>query len=113
MLIFRDRTRQRAVHSAADVLAQLLRSNSLKPHRFHRNSAIGPFVVAHVCRERALVIELRDAPRAPRTPRTEESREANRRALLRELGFRLLRVSRSELLGRPEQVLAQVRAALR
>ena len=89
------------------MLAQLLRSNSLKPHRFQRNSAIGPFVVEHVCRERALVVELRDAPRA------EGSREANRRALLRELGFRLLRVSRSELLGRPEQVLAQVRAALR
>jgi very-short-patch-repair endonuclease len=91
------------------VLAQLLRSNSLKPHRFQRNSAIGPFVVEHVCRERALVVELRNAARAPRA---EETREANRRALLLELGFRLLLVSRSELLGRPQQVLAQVRAAL-
>ena len=105
--VFRDRTRQRTAHTAADVLWQLLQARSLKPHRFHRNSEIGPFLVEYVCLERALIVELRDSlgPKG--------SREQNRRALLQELGFGLLSISQRELLARPDHALARIRAALR
>ncbi|HEY4368498.1 MAG TPA: DUF559 domain-containing protein [Steroidobacteraceae bacterium] len=105
--LFRDRTRQRTGHRAADVLGQLLQSKSLKPHRFIRNGEIGPFLVGHVCRERALVVELASRGSAPGIP------EQNRRALLLEPGYSLLVVDRRELSTQPERVLARIRAALR
>jgi len=105
--VFRDRTRQRIGHAPADVLAHLLRSRSLKPHRFDRNASIGPFLVAHACVERGLVVELREGPR-PCSPR-----ELNRRTLLQELGYTLVWISPRELLAHPDRALAHIRQALR
>lgn len=110
--LFKDRTRQRHVQRAADVLARLLHSNSLKPHRFQRDATIGPFVVQHVCRERSLVVELAEGSRHEASAE-EKSREHSRRSLLREFGFSLLLVSRRELFNRPDQTLARLRALLR
>ena len=44
--------------STDDRLRRLLRSRSLHPHHFTARCEIGPFVVANVCAERSLVVEL-------------------------------------------------------
>lgn len=102
--VFRNRVRARteATQSPDDVLALLLRSKKLRPHRFVRHCEIGPFVVAHVCAQRALVIDL------SRDPRATESRNS----FLESLGYRILRVSRREVMTRPESVIARVCSAL-
>lgn len=100
------RTARPEPHSATENrLHRLLQSRSLHPHRFAARCEIGPFVVAHVCRERSLVVELR--ARA-------EQREAQlrRAAFLAELGYTVLQICPAELRRHPRQVLRQVRAAL-
>jgi very-short-patch-repair endonuclease len=108
--VFKDRTRARAYTTQApnDVLARLLQSKSLRPHVFVRSSEVGPFIVDHVCHAQALVVELSRG-------RLEES-EPRRRAridFINELGYRVLQVTRQDVLNHPDRVLAQVRAALR
>jgi very-short-patch-repair endonuclease len=44
--------------STEDRLRRLLRSRALRPYRFNARCEIGPFVVANVCPERSLVVEL-------------------------------------------------------
>lgn len=102
--VFRDRTRSRtsATQSPDDVLAILLRAKSLRPHRFVRHCEIGPFVVPHVCPQRALVIDL------SRDRRAVEPRNA----FLESLGYRVLKISSHDVLTRPEAVIGQVRNAL-
>ena len=46
--------------STDDRLRRLLRSRSLHPYRFTARCEIGPFVVANVCAERSLVVELQE-----------------------------------------------------
>ena len=103
--LFKDRTRSRSsvIQTPDDVLAILLRSKSLRPHRFIRRREIGPFVVAHVCAERALIIDL------SRSRPTCESRHV----FLQSLGYRILRISPRDVLTRPDSVIAQVREALK
>lgn len=85
-----------------EVLARLLGARSLHPHRFVRDCEIGPFVVDHVCREQALVIDL------SRTHREAETR----RKFLESLGYRVLNVSRRDLYQSPDGVLGRVRRLL-
>jgi hypothetical protein len=55
----RPRRARSGLHCASeDRLRRLLQSPALYPHRFSAQCEIGPFVVAHVCRERSLVVEL-------------------------------------------------------
>jgi very-short-patch-repair endonuclease len=115
--VFRDRTRQRTAQNAVDALGQLLQSRSLRPHRFHRNIEIGPFRVGYACLQAGLIVELRASSppdNALLGPSPEHKvREQSRRALLRELGYSLLLITPHELLTRPDQALARIRAALR
>jgi very-short-patch-repair endonuclease len=90
----------------ADRLRQLLQSRSLYPHRFRARCELGPFVLAHVCHERSLVVEL-VAQAEPR------ERQEQRAAFLAELGYTVLRVDPRELSRHPRRVLRRVRAALR
>jgi very-short-patch-repair endonuclease len=100
------RTRPEPHSAAENRLHRLLRSRSLHPHRFAARCEIGPFVVAHVCRERSLVVEVRARV---------EQREAQlqRAGFLAELGYTVLQVCPTELRRQPRQVLRQVQAALR
>jgi very-short-patch-repair endonuclease len=103
--LFRDKARLRAgrAHLPDDVLALLLHSKSLLPHRFQRRCEIGPFVVAHVCAQRALIVEL-----------SASGDTAERRvSLLESLGYRIVKISHRDLRNRPDVVLAQVREALK
>jgi very-short-patch-repair endonuclease len=89
-----------------DRLRRLLQSRSLHPHRFSARCEIGPFVVAHVCRERSLVVEL--------LAQAEQRERQQQRALfLAEFGYTVLRVCPRELRRHPRRVLRRVRAALR
>jgi very-short-patch-repair endonuclease len=91
-----------AGHSADEVLTQLLRARSLREYRFVRECEIGPFIVDHVCREQALVIDL------SRSKIESESRAR----FLGSLGYRVLSVSRRDLFHRPDRVLTKIRRLL-
>ncbi len=87
-----------------DRLQRLLRSRSLHPHRFNASCEIGPFVVAHVCPERSLIVELVQAG--------ERQRQQQRAAFLAGLGYTVLRICPRELQRHPRRALRRVRAAL-
>lgn len=91
---------------AEDRLRSLLQSPALHPHRFSARCEIGPFVVAHVCPERSLVVEL--------LVKTEQrQRQQQRAAFLAGLGYSVLQVCPRELQRHPRRALRRVRAALR
>jgi very-short-patch-repair endonuclease len=89
-----------------DRLRRLLQSPSLHPHRFSADREIGPFVVAHVCAERALVVELLVQAK-------ERERQQQRAAFLAGLGYTVLQICPRELRRAPRRALRRVRAALR
>ena len=89
-----------------DRLRCLLQSRSLHPYRFNTRCEIGPFVVAHVCAERSLVVELL-------AQGDERQRQRQRAAFLAGLGYTVLRICPHELQRQPRQALRRVRAALR
>ena len=91
--------------STDDRLRRLLRSRSLHPHHFTARCEIGPFVVANVCAERSLVVELQ--------VQEEEQRQHERAAFLAGLGYTVLRICPRELQRQPGKALRRVRAALR
>src|SRR5688572_6095825 len=92
--------------TTADRLRHVLQSPSLHPHRFSADREIGPFVVAHVCAERALVVELLVLTK-------ERERQQQRTAFLAGLGYTVLQICPRELRRAPRQALRRVRAALR
>jgi very-short-patch-repair endonuclease len=100
----RDRVRADRA-SIEDRLRQLLQSRSLRPYRFSARCEIGPFVVAHVCRERSLVVEL--------LVPGQQAREAQRAAFLAELGYVVVHVSARDLQLHPGGVKRRIRSALR
>jgi very-short-patch-repair endonuclease len=89
-----------------DRLRRLLQSPSLHPHRFSADREIGPFVVAHVCPERALVVELVVQAK-------ERERQQQRTAFLAGLGYTVVQICPRELERAPQRALRRVRAALR
>lgn len=94
--------RERAANSSEDGLTQLLRARSLRQHTFVSDVEIGPFVVDHLCREQALIIDL-----------TRPASEQEARARFFEaLGYRIVVVSRRDLFHRPEAVLLRLRRLL-
>jgi very-short-patch-repair endonuclease len=89
-----------------DRLRRLLQSRSLHPYRFNARCEIGPFVVANVCPERSLVVELVAQAH-------ERQRQQQRAAFLAGLGYTVLRICPRELQRQPRRALRRVRAALR
>ncbi len=88
-----------------DRLRRLLQSPALHPHRFSADREIGPFVVAHVCAERALIVELQAQEK-------ERERQQQRTAFLAGLGYTVLQLCPRELQRAPRRCLRRVRAAL-
>jgi very-short-patch-repair endonuclease len=86
-------------------LRRLLQSRSLRPHRFRARCEIGPFVVAHVCRERSLVVEVL-------AQGEQRERQEQRAGFLAGLGYTVLRICPLELRREPRLALQRVRAAL-
>jgi very-short-patch-repair endonuclease len=100
------RARSEPLCATEDRLRRLLQSRFLHPHRFQARCEIGPFVVAHVCRERSLVVELL-------AQADQRERQRQRAGFLAELGYTVLPVCPGELRRHPRRVLRRVRAALR
>jgi very-short-patch-repair endonuclease len=99
-------SRRRDLRRDEERLRRLLQAPALRPHRFSSRCELGPFIVAHVCRERSLVVEL-----SADTGQT--GRQQQRTAFLVGLGFTVLHVCPRELRGRPRQVLRRIASALR
>jgi very-short-patch-repair endonuclease len=91
--------------TAEDRLRRLLQSRSLRPFRFNTRCEIGPFVVAHVCAERSLVVELN-------AQTDDRHRQQQRTVFLAGLGYTVLRICPHELQRQPRRALQRVRAAL-
>ncbi|HKR35620.1 MAG TPA: DUF559 domain-containing protein [Steroidobacteraceae bacterium] len=89
-----------------DRLRRLLQSRSLHAHRFSARCEIGPFVVAYVCRERSLVVELL-------AQAEQREKQQQRAGFLAGLGYTVLHICPRELRRHPRRVLRRVRAALR
>lgn len=94
------------VPTAEQAFADLLQSRLLRSHRLSRNCEIGPFVADYVFSEASLVIELHCL--ADPLDRHSGARDA----FVRNMGYRILRVSEREVLLQPRRVLARIRAAL-
>jgi very-short-patch-repair endonuclease len=105
--VFKRSSRPAAATSARRALASIIASRSLRAQRPLRQCAIGPFVVDYVYKEQGLVVEL-----APRDGVMCERNRA-RTALLNELGYTVLQISRRELLEQPGRAVGRIRAALR
>jgi very-short-patch-repair endonuclease len=93
-------------HCSEERLRRLLHAGALRPHRFSSQCEIGPFIVAHVCRERSLVVELLAQPDL-------QGRQQQRAAFLGGLGYTVLHIRPRDLQRQPRQVLRQIAAALR
>ena len=104
--IARDLRRQET--PAEKHLWSLLRGGQLG-RRFRRQHVIEAFVVDFCCPSDRLVVEVdgsvHDSPEAQADDEWRTSR-------LKELGFRVLRVSNDEVLGHPDAVLAQISVML-
>src|SRR5690349_3201672 len=89
-------------------LGRLLQSKSLGGAQFLPKVTVGPFEVDFVCQDRAVIVELADAPQL----QYGESQAESRVRFLTQLGYRVVAVSRKEVLRLPDKVIARVRHAL-
>jgi len=85
-----------------------IRNRKLGGFKFKRQVPLGPYIVDFVCLDENLVVEL-DGPL--HNDRTQY--DANRDALLRELGYRVLRFANDDVGGDFAGVLATILHALR
>ena len=107
--LFKDRHNSRLgpTKTADLALGRLLQAKSLGGAQFQRHAAIGPFIVDYVCTSKALVVEFADAEQ-----RLYDLQVQARTQFLTKLGYRVVQVTRKEVLRLPEKVLAKVRHAL-
>lgn len=89
---------------AEDFFWSLVRDRGLEGLRFRRQVPIGQYVVDFACLSARLIIEADGGVHALRT-----FDDARRDALLTTQGFRVLRFSNSDILSRPNHVLAEIR----
>jgi len=85
-----------------------IRNRKLGGFKFKRQVPLGPYIVDFVCLDENLIVEL-DGPL--HNDRTQY--DANRDALLRELGYRVLRFTNDDVGGDFAGVLATILHALR
>lgn len=97
---------QKTDQAVDQALAELLQSRSLRAHPLSRNCEIGPFVVDYVFSEASLIVELQACPHRP------DRHGRARTAFLGDMGYRIVRVPRQEVLSHPQRALARIQAAL-
>ena len=97
------RTRQTA---AEDVLWEALRNRRLNGLKFRRQHPVGPFVLDFCCPDRRLAIEVDGAIHD-----TQRERDAEREALLRVAGYRVLRFPNEAVSDDLAAVLEVIREA--
>ncbi len=82
-----------------------LRANRLAGHHFRRQVPVGRHVVDFLCKQSRLVVELDGESHAGDTA---QSRDRQRDAELASVGYRVLRISNSELLMNIDGVLETI-----
>ena len=91
---------------AERVLWSRLRSAQLG-HKFRRQQEIAGYVVDFVCVERKVIVEVDGGQHAD-----QAAYDARRTEVLERLGFRVIRFWNNEVLGRTDDVLNSIAAAL-
>ena len=81
------------------VLWSRLNRSQLAGHKFRRQAVIGPYIADFMCPRKALVVEVDGHTH------TDPVADARREARLRELGFQVLRVTNTDVMGNLEGVL--------
>jgi len=83
-----------------------LRDRQLDGFKFVRQEAIGPFIVAFVCRDRSLIVEVDGGQHS------ENERDVLRDAYLASEGYRVLRFWNNDVLQNRDGVLMTILEAL-
>ena len=109
MSIARARSLRRQMSLAEARLWNTLRNEQLKPWHFRRQMPVGPYYADFASRTAKLIIEVDGA--AHFTDAAAEN-DARRDAFLRSQGYRVLRVTTSDVLDRLDGVHAAILAAL-
>lgn len=102
--IRRARRLRKAPTRAEEFFWTLVRDKALEGLRFRRQVPVGQYVVDFACLSVRLIIEADGGVHALRT-----FEDARRDAWLTSQGFRVLRFSNSDILSRPNHVLAEIR----
>ncbi len=105
----RARHLRREGSQAERLLWRALRAKRLGGCKFVRQEPIGPFFVDFVCRARKLVIEIDGATH---TTEHELDGDSRREALLRRLGYRVVRAGNIEIYQNLDGVVETILAAL-
>ena len=92
---------------AERALWQRLRANRLDGWHFRRQQIIAGFIVDFYCHQASLVVEI-DGP----IHESQQEADAEREAILRERGLRIVRFSNREVMNRMNTVLQAIREAL-
>jgi len=109
MSIARPRSLRRSLSPAEARLWNALRTGDLKPWHFRRQVGVGPYYADFASLGAALIVEVDGSGHF-----TDEAGayDARRDAFLRSKGFRVLRVTTSDVLNRLDSVYAAILAAL-
>ena len=109
MSIARARSLRRQMSPAEARLWNALRDEQLKPWHFRRQMPVGPFYADFASRGARLIIEVDGSGHF-----TDEAADydARRDAFLRAKGYRVLRVTTSDVLNRLDGVYAAIFAAV-
>ena len=109
MSIARARSLRRSLSPAEARLWNALRTGHLKPWHFRRQVGVGPYYADFASLGAALIVEVDGSGHF-----TDEAGayDARRDAFLRSKGFRVLRVTTSDVLNRLDSVYAAILAAL-
>ena len=103
----RSRSLRREMTKSERLLWDYLRNRTFGGFKFVRQHPIGPYFADFVCRKAKLVVEL-DGQGHDQAVAYDERRDA----FLELRGYRVLRVSSSEMIRNPECVLSQIEGAL-
>jgi very-short-patch-repair endonuclease len=101
----RSRRLRRDSTDAERILWAALRARQLDGLKFVRQEPIGPYFADFVCRDAKLVVELDGGQHA------DSAYDARRDAMMREAGYRVLRLWNNEVLGNLEGALITIARA--
>ena len=104
--IRRARRLRKTPTRAEEIFWSLVRDRALDGLRFRRQVPIGPYVVDFACLSARLIIEADGGVHALTT-----FDDGKRDAWLTSQGFRVLRFLNSDIVGRPNEVMADIRAS--
>ena len=103
----RSRSLRREMTKSERLLWDYLRNRTFGGFKFVRQHPIGPYFADFVCRKAKLVVEL-DGQGHDQAIAYDERRDA----FLEQRGYRVLRLSSSDMIRNPDGVLSQIEGAL-